>query len=131
MFENFIIKVLCVSYIKLSTIEQKFLSQKKMNLKRVIKFDFFKIYIVENLNDFETFDRIFRLLFSARFEQLKQQMRIFSHIEYDKLSIEVFKVIAKKMIIEKHESQTFMRFLKSAKFFSHWFYQSEIIADLF
>lgn len=112
VIENMIVKIIKNNFYKLTRIEQKKFSQKKMNIRLFFKLDFDKTYTLKNLNDSKIFDRKFRLLFHARFEQVKQHMRISFHVKYDKLLKEIAKQIALKMIIEKQKIKKFKTLLE-------------------
>jgi hypothetical protein len=111
-----IVKLLKTQYAKLNKAEQKQFSQKKMNLRRLLKLSSTKIYTKKNLDDFETLDRALRLLFVVRFDQMSQHIRINSHVEYDRLSRLILNIIHVKMKKENAQLQKYLNIFNDSRF---------------
>jgi hypothetical protein len=106
-------KIMKIEYDKLTTLKQEQYSQKKMNLRRLLKLSFTKIYTMKILNDFEILNRTLRLFFITRYEQIIQHMKINFHVEYDKLSKNVIRVIKIKMKKKNYQLQKCLKIFKN------------------
>ena len=76
-----------IKYFKFNEKNQEFLNQNKMNMKILFNFDFTKIYVKKNLENFSTLKRGIRLLFATKLSQEQQYIKINFHIIYDALFI--------------------------------------------
>ncbi len=85
-----------------------------MNLRRLLKLFFTKIYTMKDLNDSEILNQTLRFLFVTRYEQITQHMRINSHVEYDKLSKNVTRVIKIKMKKKNYQLQKCLKIFKDS-----------------
>lgn len=74
-----------------------------MNFRFLLKLNSHYVYILTNLNNFEIFNRDLQLLFHVKFDQVKQHMKVFPHVEYDKLFRKIARIIEQKIIIEKYQ----------------------------
>jgi hypothetical protein len=83
-----------------------------MNLRRLLKLFFTKIYTMKNLNDFEVLNRVLRFLFETSYEQITQHMKINSYVEYDKLSKNVIRIIKIKMKKKNYQLQKCLKIFK-------------------
>jgi hypothetical protein len=107
-------KIMKIEYDKLTTLKQEQYSQEKMNLRRLLKLSLTKIYTMKDLNDSDVLNRALRLLFVTRYEQITQHMRISSHVEYDKLSKNVIRVIRIKMKKKNYQLQKCLKIFKNS-----------------
>jgi hypothetical protein len=117
-----IVKLLKAQYEKLSRAEQKQFSQKKMNLRRLLKLSFTKVYTKKNLKNSKTLDRALRLLFVARFDQVNQHIRINSHVEYDRLLRLILNIIQTKMKKKNAQLQKCLDIFNDSRFISFRFH---------
>ena len=77
-----------------------------------MKLNYNHIHIVKNLNNVEILNKKLKFLFYVRCDQVKQHIKISSHVKYNKLFKKIAKTIEKKMIIEKTQIKKSKTLLK-------------------
>ncbi len=109
------IKIFRQQFVKLFKNDQEQFDQEQFYFKQLFILNLTKIYTIENLKNEKFLDRVFRLLYFARFEKRDIQIRINFHIIYDKLFIIVVNVIQTKQNVKKTQVKKSMIFLKTFK----------------
>jgi hypothetical protein len=98
-----IIKKFRQEFFKLFEKKQKNFDQKLFNFRHLLIFDSEKAYIVEDLKNERILNRVLRLLYLTRFERQQINIRINSHINYNKLFLFIINSIKVKQNIKKNQ----------------------------
>jgi hypothetical protein len=115
MLKSCTIKIFRQQFVKLFKNDQEQFDQEQFNFKQLLILNFTKIYTIENLKNEKFLDRVFRLLYLARFERRDIQIRVNFHIIYDKLFITVVNVIQTKQNVKEIQVKESMILLKKFK----------------